>query len=188
MKKHGTKRLILITGPPRTGKTTVLLKAAKNLQAKAYKVGGMISQELKEKDIRVGFEIRDYTSGRSGWLAHTRQPTGPRIGKYRVNVDSLNSIGVAAILRAMEDADIVMIDEIGPMELCSKAFIEAVNEVVNSTKPVLATIHYRAQNQLIQQTKSREDAEMVEVTLENRSKLPDLIADKITDLNKKNLS
>ncbi|MGB9135450.1 MAG: NTPase [Candidatus Bathyarchaeia archaeon] len=188
MKNGESKRLILITGPPRTGKTTVLLKTAEKLRAQGYTVGGMTSQELREKDIRVGFEIRDYTSGRTGWLAHIRQPMGPRIGKYRVNVDGLNSIGVTAMLKALEDADIVLIDEIGPMELCSEAFIEAVKEAANSPKPVLATIHYHAQNQLIKQIKSRKDADMIEVTLENRSKLPDLVTNKAIDLNKGNLS
>lgn len=92
------------------------------------------------------------------------------------------------MLKALEDADIVLIDEIGPMELCSEAFIEAVKEAANSPKPVLATIHYHAQNQLIKQIKSRKDADMIEVTLENRSKLPDLVTNKAIDLNKGNLS
>ena len=188
MKDGGNRRLVLITGPPRTGKTTVLLKTAEKLRAQGHKVGGMISQEVREKDIRVGFEILDYASGRRGWLAHTQQPAGPRIGKYRVNIDSLNSIGVTAILNAIENSDTVLIDEIGPMELCSKTFIEAVRKAVNSPKPTLATIHYRAQNQFIKQTKARKDADLIEVTPENRPKLPDLITDKIISYNKENIS
>jgi nucleoside-triphosphatase len=187
MKDGGNRRLVLITGPPRTGKTTVLLATVEKLRAKGYKVGGMISQEIREKGIRVGFEILDYASGRRGWLAHTRQPEGPRIGRYRVNIDSLNSIGVTAILKAIEDTDIVLIDEIGPMELCSRPFIEAVKKAVNSPKPTLATVHYRAQSPLIKQTKARKDAELIEVTPENRSKLPDLITDKIISYNKESI-
>jgi nucleoside-triphosphatase len=188
MKDGGNRRLVLITGPPRTGKTTVLLKTAERLRAHGYKVGGMISQEVREKGIRVGFEILDYASGRRGWLAHAQQPVGPQIGKYRVNIDSLNAIGVTAILEAIENSDIVLIDEIGPMELCSKTFIEAARKAVDSSKPTLATIHYRAQNQLIQQTKARKDADLIDVTAENGAKLPGLIADKIISYKVENIS
>ena len=187
MQRGGTKRIFLITGPPRTGKTTALLKAAERLQAQGYIVGGMISQELRERDNRVGFEIRDYASGSKGWLAHAYQPTGPRIGKYRVNIDSLNSIGVTAILKALEKADITLIDEIGPMELCSEAFIEAVERAVSSSKTILATIHHRAHHRLIVQLKSHEDASIAEITLENRSQQPDLIANEIIDTNKNSI-
>lgn len=173
------KRLIFITGPPRTGKTTVLLRAAEKLRAKGYKLGGMTSQEIRERDIRVGFEIRDYASNRNGWLAHTRQSTGPRIGKYRVDLDSLNSIGATSILNALKDADIVLIDEIGPMELFSQPFKEAVQEAINSSKPVLGTIHYRAHLRLVKQIKSRSDTDIIEVTQENRDQLPALVVDKI---------
>lgn len=173
------KRLIFITGPPRTGKTTVLLRAAEKLRAKGYKLGGMTSQEIRERGIRVGFEIHDYASDRKGWLAHTCQSVGPRIGKYRVNLDSFNSIGPTSILKALKDADIVLIDEIGPMELFSKAFKEAVQEAISSSKPVLGTIHYRAQHRLVKQIKSRNDTDMIEVTQENRDQLPALIVDKI---------
>jgi len=178
------KRLILLTGPPRSGKTTVLLKTAEKLTAKGYKLGGMISQEIREKGARVGFEIQDYASNRKGWLAHIQQPVGPRIGKYRVNLNDLNSIGATAILNALKDADIVIIDEIGPMELLSEPFKDAVGKAVNSTKPILATIHYHAQHSLLIQIKSKEDAEIIETTQENRDQLPNLITDKITNLMK----
>jgi len=173
------KRLIFLTGPPRTGKTTVLLKAAEKLRAKGYKLGGMTSQEIREKGVRMGFEIRDYASGRSGWLAHVRQPAGPRIGKYRVNLNDLNLIGATAILNALKDADVVLIDEIGPMELFSESLKDAIRKAVNGSKPVLGTIHYRVQHPLVKQIKSRKDVDIVEVSLGSRARLPALIVNKI---------
>ena len=135
MQQDKAKRLIFLTGPPKTGKTTALLKAAEQLKARGCKLGGMTSQEIRERGVRTGFEIRDYASGRSGWLAHTRQPVGPKIGKYRVNLNDLNTVGVTAILDGLKNADVVLIDEIGPMELCSEAFIEAVEKAVGSERP-----------------------------------------------------
>lgn len=176
------KRVLLITGPPRTGKTTVLTKTVEELKRRGYKLGGMTSQEIREMGIRNGFEIRDISSGRVGWLAHVHQPVGPKIGKYKVNLDGLHSIGVAAILSATENAQIVVIDEIGPMELLSAEFQAAVQKAADSPKPILCTIHYRASNHLVRQLKSREDAEIIEVAQENRDRLPSLIVHKTTSL------
>jgi nucleoside-triphosphatase len=176
------KHLIFLTGAPRTGKTTVLQEVALRLEIKGYTLGGMISQEIREKGTRVGFEIRDYTSNRKGWLAHIHQPVGPRIGKYRVNLEDLDSIGVAAILTALKDADIVLIDEIGPMELLSEKFENAVQQVLNSSKLAIGTIHYKDYHSLVKQIKSRKDTDIVKVTLENRTHLPFLITNKAIKL------
>ncbi len=157
----------------------MLLKTAEKLKARNYKLGGMISQEIREKGVRVGFEIHDYATRRKGWLAHVRQPTGPRIGKYRVNLADLKSIGVAAILNALQDSEIVLIDEVGPMELLSGDFREAIRKAVNGPKPILGTIHYRAQHHLVRQIKSREDVEIVEMSRKTGDKLPASIEKKI---------
>lgn len=178
------KRIFLITGPPRVGKTTVLTEIAERLKIKGLKLGGMTSREIRRDGIRVGFEICDYASGKRGWLAHIRQHKGPRIGKYRVNLDNLDSIGVAAIQNALREADVVLIDEIGPMELYSRSFIEAVEETVNSGNLVLATIHYRAQHPLVRSVKSRKDVEVINVTEENRGRLPQQIAGKILNIGR----
>ena len=176
------EHLIFLTGTPRVGKTTVLQEVAWKLKSKGYTLGGMICQEIRENGTRVGFEIRDYPSNRKGWLAHIRQPVGPNIGKYRVNLKDLDSIGITAILNALEDADIVLIDEIGPMELLSEKFEKAVQQVLNSSKLAIGTIHYRTNHSLVKQIKSRKDTDIVKVTFENRAHLPFLIANKAIKL------
>jgi len=176
------KRILLITGPPRTGKTTILLKTVEELKRRGYKLGGMTSQEIREMGIRRGFKIHDISSGREGWLAHVHQSVGPTIGKYRVNLDDLYSVGVAAILSAIENAQILVIDEIGPMELLSAEFQDAVQKAANSPKPMLCTIHYRTHHHLVRQLKCRKDADIIEVTQENRNRLPALIVHKTTSL------
>ena len=178
------KRLILITGQPSIGKTTILFRTASALKSKGYKIGGMVSCEVREGGTRVGFEIVDYETGQKGWLAHVNQPTGPKLSKYRVNLRDLNAIGASSILNAVADADIIVVDEIGPMELFSPAFKEAVSIAIESEKPVLGTIHYRAQDPLITTIKAREDAEILEVTKENREQLHNLIINELLEWKK----
>ena len=176
------KRLILLTGRPGVGKTSVLLRAVDILKAEGYKISGMISREVRERGVRVGFEIVDFRTERKGWLAHVNQPTGPRVSKYRVNLSDLNTIGASSILNAMKDADIIVVDEIGPMELFSSDFKEAVMKVVESNKPMIGTIHFRARDPLINAIKAQEDAEILEVTRENRGRLHTVLVDRVLQL------
>jgi len=168
------KRLFFITGRPGIGKTTVLLNAANGLKNKGYSVRGMLSREVREKGTRVGFEIVDFATGQRGWLAHVSQPTGPQVSKYRVNLSDLDQIGVKAIQDALKDAEVVIVDEIGPMELFSSAFKDAVD----SQKLVLGVIHHSARDPLIDSIKGRNDTEIVEVTMENRQQLHNLLIQK----------
>ena len=90
--------IILLTGPPGIGKTTAIMKAVEALKArKGLKIGGMITREVREGGKRVGFQIIDLVSNRTGWLAHINQPEGPKISKYRVNLRDLEEIGVKAL-------------------------------------------------------------------------------------------
>jgi nucleoside-triphosphatase len=153
-----------------------LLKVAEALKARGYEVGGMLSREIRSGGNRVGFEILDLDSGRRGWLAHIDQKTGPQVGKYRVNLEDLDSIGAEAILHAAEKSDVVAVDEIGPMELFSTKFKEAVKKAVYSGKPLIGIVHWKANDRLIDEVKKREDTEIIEVTAKNRNELDRNIA------------
>jgi len=176
------KRIIFLTGPPGIGKTTVLLKAVEKLRSMGYRVGGMMSREVRERGVRVGFKIVDLSTGREGWLAHVRQPVGPKISKYRVNLSDLESVGVKSVREAVLNADLIVIDEVGPMELFSKPFRDAVKAALESGKPVLGTIHYRARDPLVTMIKSREDVEVLKVTAVNRGHLHETIIETVSKI------
>lgn len=172
-------RFIFLTGKPGVGKTNVLLRAVKVLKARGLKVGGMISREAREGAKRIGFRIVDLETGREGWLAHVNQKTGPHVGKYRVNLRDLRDVGVDSILRAIGDADVVIIDEVGPMELHSSDFKDAVTRAMQSKKTIIGIVHYRARDPLIYTIKTANNTEILEVTCENRHRLHEAIVDKI---------
>jgi len=175
------KRLLLLTGSPGVGKTTVLLRVVESLKAKGYSVGGMVSREVRSDKTRVGFEILDLSSDRRGWLAHVNQKSGPSVGKYRVNLEDLDNIGANAIVNAAENFDVVVIDEIGPMELFSEKFKEAVRRAVEGGKLVVGVVHWKARDRLIDEVKKREDIEIIVVTYENRNKLHQTIIEKAAE-------
>jgi nucleoside-triphosphatase len=151
------------------------------LKNRDYDVGGIICREVREGGLRVGFEIMDLSTGQRGWLAHVNQSTGPKIGKYRVNLTDLDVIGAGSILDSLQNADMLAVDEIGPMQLLSPAFSNALLKAVESSKPMLGTIHYRLSNYLVDRIKMMEDTEILKVTYENRENLHNLMANKIIE-------
>jgi len=178
-------RILLLTGKPGIGKTTIIQRTVVELVSKGLKVGGMITQEIREKGTRIGFKIKDISNKREGWLAHINHPNGPRIGKYKVNLRDLEEVGARAIHDAAAQADVIVIDEIGPMELFSQPFKNAVIEAIRSNKPILGTIHYRVKGQFIESIRRRSDVEVIEVTFGNRNGLPRVITEKIIDAARK---
>ncbi|MDH5362118.1 MAG: nucleoside triphosphatase, partial [Aigarchaeota archaeon] len=112
-------RLIFLTGRPGIGKTTVFLRTVDDLRTRGVEVGGMSTAEIRADGVRIGFKVTDLSSGKSGVLAHVGRSTGPHVGKYRVNPKDLEEIGVKAIMNALRRMEVVAIDEVAPMELCS---------------------------------------------------------------------
>jgi nucleoside-triphosphatase len=81
---------------------------------------------------------------------------------------------------AAEKCDIIAIDEIGPMELYSQKFKQAVKEALESKKLVLAVVPAKAHDRLITKAKEREDAEVFTVTLANRDSLSQSLTNQAT--------
>jgi nucleoside-triphosphatase len=171
---------VFLTGIPGVGKSTVVRKVVERIQQDGVKVGGMTSADLRSGSVRVGFEIRNLMTGEAGVLAHINQGTGPRIGKYHVKTEDLDRIGTGAIISAIKHADLVIIDEVGPMELTSRSFKDAVQAALACGKPLLGTIHRSAQDPLVNAIRRNRDVEVIEVTNENRNSLPDTLERRLT--------
>lgn len=130
------KRVYLITGGPGVGKTTLIKEVVRPWRGA---LGGFYTEEIRIQGPREGFRIVTL-DGREGVLAHVNY-TGPyRVGKYGVDLRALDEIAVTAIKEAIGQGALVIIDEIGKMELCSPNFKEAVLAALNSGVRVLGTI------------------------------------------------
>ena len=177
-------RILLLTGSPGGGKTTVLFKVINVLKSRSYSVGGMLSREVRSGGNRVGFEVLGLRDNQRGWLAQVGQNQGPQVGKYRVNLFDLDRVGVVAIVEAVDSCQVVAIDEIGPMELFSDSFKKAVARAIQSRKLVVASVHWREREFLISTLKDVQDVEWFEVTMNNRERLHELILKEATDFLK----
>ncbi|PUA31468.1 MAG: hypothetical protein B9J98_06365 [Candidatus Terraquivivens tikiterensis] len=175
--------LFVITGVPGSGKTTVVLRLVEILKRMGFSVGGMYTREVRSSGSRVGFEVVDVASGVAGTLARVGHGSGPRVGKYLVNLKDLEEVGVRAIESASM-SDVVVVDEVGPMELKSRRFKEAVEKLLATDKPVVLTIHYRASDELLEEIRRVVGGKLIVVTPENRDRLPLELAERIKSMLK----
>ena len=169
-----------LTGEPGCGKTTVVRKVCEALEKRGNRPGGMISSEIRHGGVRVGFNLEDVLTHEVGILAHVDQQDGPRVGKYRVNLHDIERVGVTAIRRAIADSDVIIVDEIGPMELNSMPFILAVETALASPRHLVSTIHKRASHHLVTAIKSNSTYQVLEITHENRDQLPVAIIERLS--------
>ncbi|MDG5760966.1 NTPase [Natronococcus sp. A-GB1] len=164
-------RNALVTGPPRSGKTTALEHTVAALEENGNDVGGLVCPERREDGERVGFEIVDLATGERDVMAHV-DVDGPTVGRYGVDIAAIDRLSRSALSTAVDDCDSVVIDEIAPMQLESDQFVAATRGALDSRTPVLAAIAASDSNPFLETVRSREDVAMFEVTPETRDALP----------------
>jgi nucleoside-triphosphatase len=160
----------LLTGLPGSGKTTAIRKILSDLP---YEAGGFYTQEIRERGRRVGFKIITL-DGRQGVLAHVGISGSPRIGKYGVDISLMDSLGVDCLQEALEARKVVVIDEIGPMELLSARFREIVLQILDRDVLLLGSIVRRSMA-FSDMIKARADVTLIEVNRGNRQQVADRV-------------
>jgi len=155
---------ILIVGRPGVGKTTLIKRLAEHLRGGP--IDGLYTEELREEGQRLGFWLSSL-DGRQVLLAHKHMDSLHRVGAYKVNVSVLDSFAVDIIRRAMKRALILFIDEIGKMELQSKAFQQAVEQAILRGPRVIATGGVQ-HLPFLDALKHRRDVELIPLTESNR--------------------
>ena len=156
------KSVYLLTGRPGTGKTSLIKQAVSELKVNA---GGFYTEEIRSRGTRLGFKLVTLDR-QEAVLAHVNLHSRYRVGKYGVDVESLNRVGVFALRQAATQSDLIVVDEIGKMELFSANFREAVLEMIGSGKRVLGTIML-VPNPWADAIKRQPQVNLVEVTRTN---------------------
>ena len=162
--------VLLITGMPGVGKTTVI-RAVAGCLAK-QRLAGFYTEEMRERGVRKGFRLVGF-GGEQGVIAHVDFPHTHRVGKYGVDTMAIDRL-VAATLYPDVPNVVYLVDEIGKMECMSSRFVEAMRALLETGRPVVATIA-RKGGGLIAEVKARPDVDLWEVTHANRDTMRDRI-------------
>ena len=159
-------RNILITGRPGAGKTTLIKEIVEKLGKPA---GGFYTEEIRRSGQRIGFGIKTL-DGKSGMLSSIDIDSPCRIGKYKVNLPEFERVALPAVEGGLAKSKIIIIDEIGPMELFSQKFKDTVLKALDSPNQVIATIKQKGAK-FIDKIKSRRDVTIFNLCSDNREEI-----------------
>lgn len=167
-------RTLLLTGRPGVGKTTVIKEVVKSLGEQA---GGFYTEEIRERGQRQGFRIVTL-DGREAVMAHVglRGSGRPRVSRYGVDVKAVEQVGVAALRQAVQAGQVVVVDEIGKMELLCEPFKDVVLQAVDGPETMVATGMTGA-HPWVNALKARPNVAVWQVTVENRDHLAQRVLD-----------
>ncbi|XP_008485077.1 cancer-related nucleoside-triphosphatase [Diaphorina citri] len=181
MSGAGSKlNIILLTGDPGCGKTTLVHKAYQSLLSSGVKMEGFYTEEVRAGSQRSGFDVVLLNGGQRGPLARvTSTVAGPKVGKYTVDLKSFESL-VLPILspERLNSCQVLILDEIGKMELFSKPFESAVHKVFQSPQVILATVPTRGSS-LVEKLKFQAGPNLIRVHPGNRDTLVEEIKKKL---------
>ncbi|XP_046401819.1 cancer-related nucleoside-triphosphatase homolog [Ischnura elegans] len=183
-------RKILLTGPPGVGKTTLVQKACSVLKEKGLPTSGFFTEEIREGRQRVGFNVVT-VDGKTGPLARLSTNCDPRtlermprVGQYAVDKESFESLALPSL--KAQSCTVIILDEIGKMEMFSESFKQEVLKVFAGPNVVLATIPMPKGKPIpfIESLKKRPDVKIITVTRENRNSLENEVTLPLLTMNK----
>ena len=173
-----------ITGLPRSGKSAVMEKvlsmlkeerdrelSARNLSDTEI-IGGICTEPILENGERLGYKVRNLVTGDEGEIAHKSIDSRLRVLGYGLNTAELERVAIPAIQHAIDNCEVIVIDEIGKFAVESEAFVNAVRNALEVDKPTLLTLHKKSRHPLLQDIRRRDDGRILEVTPVNRALLP----------------
>src|SRR5919201_2038910 len=169
---------ILLEARPGAGKTTVARRLVKLLEGRGISVSGFTTEEIREGRRRVGFRVES-ASGDGAVLAHVDLPGPPRVGKYGVDLQAFERVALPALDSPPAGA-VVVIDELGKMELASERFRRRVLELLDAPITTVATVH-AFRDPFTDQLKARPGIDLIKLTRTNRGALPTQLLERVVD-------
>lgn len=167
---------LLVEARPGAGKTTAARRLVGILRERGVPVRGFITEEIREGGRRVGFAV-NAVDGHRGVLAHVGIGGPVRVGKYGVDLGEFERVALPS-LGDPAAGGVVVIDELGKMELASGAFRGAVRRLLDSPCSFVATVHVHRHP--FTDTLKRQ-IEVVRLDAGNRDRLPGELAGRLAE-------
>jgi nucleoside-triphosphatase len=162
---------LLLEGRPGIGKTTLVTRVIARLQQEGVEVAGFTTREIRIAGNRAGFEV-ERIGGPAAVLAHVDLPGPPRVGRYGVDLAAFEKVALPSL---QEPSDVVVIDELGSMELASKSFVDAVSRLLANDRPLLASVHMR-RHPVTDRIKNDRSVTVLRIDASNRDQLVEEIS------------
>ena len=163
-------------GRPGVGKTTAILALAKLLGRE--EIAGFFTKEIRDENgNRIGFMIEDFV-GNMAIMAGEGMSSQKRVGSYGVDISAMERIAIPAVESGLNKNRIIIIDEIGKMELFSEKLRKIIHKAMKSAQTVIATIMAKPYPPA-DEFKRLENTKIIEIKRSNRDSIPQLLLSEI---------
>ena len=128
------EKLVLWTGEKHSGKTTSVAKLVKIVRSEGFNVAGLLAPALYRDSELLGFDVIDLQN-------ETRAPLAKRkAGRFTFLAEGLKLGKAALSATAAKSADIVIVDEFGPLELDGRGWRENVDSLLASSSALILLV------------------------------------------------
>jgi nucleoside-triphosphatase THEP1 len=127
-----TDRLILWVGEKHSGKTTALADFVENARTEGFKIAGILAPSIYHNSRLMGFDVLDLRDAARAPLAR-REICGDTVGHFTFLDEGLRLGNAALSKEATESADLIVVDEFGPLELSGRGWRSSVDSLLDSS-------------------------------------------------------
>ncbi len=122
-------KLILWTGKRHCGKTTGAAKLAQMVSDKGFKIGGLLAPCVYRNGEFIGFDALDLQSKNRAPLARCK---AGKAGPFNFITDGLKLGNAALSTENTKSADLIIVDEFGPLEFKGRGWRRNVDSLLTS--------------------------------------------------------
>ncbi len=143
--------VIILTGKSGQGKTTLVKEIVATLQKKQYDVQGIYAPGFWQNGQRGGFDIVDISSGQKIELCSQQAVPGSiSVGPFHFIPGSIEFGRCTLEHAATRNADFMVIDEVGPLELRGEGWAPALDVLTESVRvPMLWVVRTKVIREVI---------------------------------------
>lgn len=126
------RKVYIVTGKIGSGKTTLIQKLIRKFHDENIPLSGIYSARILENEITTGYDAVDISTGeRFSFLRVQGEENQQRIGKFYIDAEGVQK-GNAVLMNST--SELIIIDEIGKLELEGKGWVNAVKQLVTGSK------------------------------------------------------
>lgn len=176
-------RFIIITAGQGQGKTSLLKEVISILKRNSLRLKGFYAEGYWENDKRSGFDLIDVSTNKKMKLCTTKvMQTWKKIFHYYFNPEAIKIGNEILNINSPSDTDILIIDEIGKIDLKGGIWHNAVTKIVkHSDIPVILVVRNTFLNEVIEYWKLG-NVRIFEAGVHNAKEIIDKIKTNIIDL------